>query len=51
MDKEKATNKKKIIHRGSTIKEMLEHSVSEYDALHPDPKGWFLQISGLWLGI
>jgi hypothetical protein len=27
---------------------MLEHSVSDYDALHPDPKGWFLQISGIY---
>ncbi len=34
--------------RGRTIKEMLEHSVSDYDALHPDPKGWFLQISGIY---
>ena len=28
---------------------MLEHSVSLYDARDPDPKGWFLQLSGFFL--
>jgi len=32
--------------KGYTLRSMLEHSVSEYDPYHPDPKGWFLQVSG-----
>jgi 2',3'-cyclic-nucleotide 2'-phosphodiesterase (5'-nucleotidase family) len=32
---------------GRALKEMLEHSVSEYDPNHPDPGGRFLQLSGL----
>lgn len=32
---------------GSTLKAILEHSVSKYDASHPDPGGRFLQVSGL----
>jgi hypothetical protein len=32
--------------RGRTVREMLEHAVSQYDAQDPDPRGWFLQISG-----
>ena len=32
---------------GKALKEVLEHSVSQYDASHPDPGGRFLQLSGL----
>ena len=32
---------------GSAVREMLEHSVSQYDADHPDPGGRFLQVSGI----
>ena len=32
---------------GSALKAVLEHSVSQYDASHPDPGGRFLQLSGL----
>lgn len=32
---------------GKALREILEHSVSTYDASHPDPGGRFLQISGL----
>jgi len=32
---------------GATLKKILEHSVSEYDANSDDPKGIFLQLSGL----
>ena len=32
---------------GSALIAVLEHSVSQYDASHPDPGGRFLQLSGL----
>ena len=32
---------------GQTLKSILEHSVGDYDPLDEDPKGIFLQISGL----
>lgn len=32
---------------GSALISILEHSVSQYDASHPDPGGRFLQLSGL----
>ena len=32
---------------GKTLKLMLEGSVRDYDATHPDPGGNFLQVSGL----
>jgi len=32
--------------KGYTLRSMLEHSVSDYDPYHLDPKGWFLQVSG-----
>ena len=32
---------------GKALREVLEHSVSEYDPNHPDPGGRFLQLSGL----
>ena len=32
---------------GSTLKSVLEHSVSNYNLSNPDPGGRFLQMSGL----
>lgn len=43
-----ANNIDVVTMKGSTIKSMLEHSVSDYDPFHPDPRGWFLQVSGNW---
>ncbi len=43
-----ANNIDVVTMKGSTIKSMLEHSVSDYDPQHPDPKGWFLQVSGMF---
>lgn len=36
-----------VVVPGRTIFSILEHSVSQYDASHPDPGGRFLQLSGL----
>ena len=32
---------------GRTLRLMFEHSVHAYDANHPDPDGYFLQVSGV----
>ena len=35
--------------KGSTLRKILEKSFDNYDPNHPDPPGYFLQVSGLYI--